>query len=607
VLFSKVTLLPGIFSLGCMFLCGVVAAESPDDPQDRGLGLMRRWEGRSWWRPMGGRRLETSPTTSTAVPREGSDAWPGGEPLAEPGAAEVWRPGMGPDRPSQLTGISGRSPVAAWQELQSLGGVSQRLSDENVLPGDVADGDPYPLGTLLAQRSGPQQPIFDGPVGPFNWLPNLPAPLQQSPRPPLWATDGSDPLRSQIGDFANETELQAEFTGTAELERPKPTTNVTVELQTDFAWFGQSTENRDVVGNIPDGAFFRRSRLGVFGELYETVEYRVEWDFAEPARPRFLDNWIALTDIPIVRNVIVGHFFEPFSLERYTPNRFITFTERSVADTFAPARNIGMMTYGNALEGRMAWAVGAFRANSDDYGADVGFESGWATTVHATCLPWYIEQDEYTRYLMHLGGSYSYRRSGGDPIRFASAPEVRLRQEGVGRVPAFVDTGEFEGDSFQLFGVESAIVHGPLSIQGEWIAAPVNRTDGVDPVFHGGYAYVSWFLTGESRSYSPTSILGRFREGIFQRVVPRTNVFDRRSGDVWSGTGAIELAARWSYIKLDSVDIRGGFLQDITAGVNWYLNPNTKVMFNYVVPILETDADGRSLAHAFALRLQWEH
>ncbi len=127
----------------------------------------------------------------------------------------------------------------------------------------------------------------------------------------------------------------------------KPTAHLTVQIQSDFAWFDQDPANIQAVGDIPDGAFFRRARFGVFGEIYKTVEYRIEFDFAGEARPRFLDVWIALTDIPIIRNVIVGHFFEPFSLERYSPNRFITFNERSLADTFAPARNMGLMTYGN--------------------------------------------------------------------------------------------------------------------------------------------------------------------------------------------------------------------------------------------------------------------
>jgi len=182
-----------------------------------------------------------------------------------------------------------------------------------------------------------------------------------------------------------------------------------------------------------------------------------------------------------------------------------------------------------------------------------------------------------------------------------------MRQQGVGGVPAFVGTGDLDdGSHMQLFGLESAWVHGPFSLQGEYMAAEVNRKQNADPLFHGGYVYGSWFLTGESRSYSPTSILGRFREGIFQRTVPRSNVFDRDAGIGWTGLGAIELAVRWSYIDLNSAGVQGGYLEDMTYGVNWYLNPYTKVMFNYVKPTLNDPISGRSQADTFAMRVQFE-
>jgi phosphate-selective porin OprO/OprP len=385
-----------------------------------------------------------------------------------------------------------------------------------------------------------------------------------------------------------------------------PSANLTVQIQSDFAWFDQDPQNIATVGNIPDGAFFRRARFGVFGELYKTVEYRLEFDFASEARPRFLDVWIALTDLPIIRNVIVGHFFEPFSLERYSPNRFITFNERSLADTFAPARNMGMMVYGNAFDKRVTWAAGAFRVNSDDFGDHVSNRSGWAGTFHATCLPWFEEPDPYTRYLLHLGASYSYRSEDDRPLRFASRPSIRLRQQGVGGVPVFVDTGPIDDAfAYQLIGAEAAWVHGPWSIQGEWIAAPVRRGGRENPFFHAGYVYGSWFLTGESRSYSPTSILGRFREGIFQRVTPRSNVFDR-SGGGRGGIGAWEIAARWNYINLNSAGVEGGFMDEVTVGMNWYLNAYTRVSFNYVRPILRDPIDGVSSADMYSLRFQFE-
>lgn len=390
-------------------------------------------------------------------------------------------------------------------------------------------------------------------------------------------------------------------------QKLKPSANITVELQAETAFFDQDANNITTVGEIPDGSFFRRSRIGVFGELYETVEYRLEYDFARPARPQFLDNWIALTNLPIINNLIIGHFFEPFSLERYMPNRFTTFMERSLADTFVPARNMGAMVYGNALEKRLTYGLGGFRSGTNDYGEDVSFNSGYAMTAHATYLAWYEEIGQDNLKMLHLGGSYSYRLMGDDPVNFSTRPSVQMNQTGVGGVPVFLGTGDLDDAShMQLFGIEAAWVHNAFSIQSEFIAADVHRKRSVDPLFHGGYVYGSWFLTGESRSYSPSSILGRFREGIFQRTVPRSNVFDPNAGIGWTGGGAVELAVRWSYIDLNSNGVEGGYLDEMTYGINWYLNPYTKMMFNYVQPTLRDPVFGKSQANAYAMRVQFE-
>jgi len=51
------------------------------------------------------------------------------------------------------------------------------------------------------------------------------------------------------------------------------------------------------------------------------------------------------------------------------------------------------------------------------------------------------------------------------------------------------------------------------------------------------------------------------------------------------------LAARYSTVDLSDSDIKGGEEQNFTAGLNWYLNPNTRLMFNYVYADLEKRAD----------------
>ncbi len=53
---------------------------------------------------------------------------------------------------------------------------------------------------------------------------------------------------------------------------------------------------------------------------------------------------------------------------------------------------------------------------------------------------------------------------------------------------------------------------------------------------------------------------------------------------VWPdrGWGAVELAARVSHLDLFDETVRGGRVVNSTAGVNWYVTRNVRLMFNYV-------------------------
>ena len=66
------------------------------------------------------------------------------------------------------------------------------------------------------------------------------------------------------------------------------------------------------------------------------------------------------------------------------------------------------------------------------------------------------------------------------------------------------------------------------------------------------------------------------------------------------GCGAWEVAARYSYIDLDRARIDGDRLDDVTFGLNWYLNPNMRVMFNYIY----ADSEDRGDANIFQMRFQ---
>ena len=89
-------------------------------------------------------------------------------------------------------------------------------------------------------------------------------------------------------------------------------------------------------------------------------------------------------------------------------------------------------------------------------------------------------------------------------------------------------------------------------------------------------------------------------------MTPRTNVFDRTAGSGWTGCGAIELAVRWAYIDLNDRGVEGGRIEEMTYGVNWYLNPYTKIVMNYVRPTLFDPVTDKSKAELYVVRFQFE-
>ncbi len=382
-----------------------------------------------------------------------------------------------------------------------------------------------------------------------------------------------------------------------------PPLKITGQIQIDTLWFSQSEASRIAVGDASDAFDFRRARIGITGETGDVCNYALGMDFAlgtaSNGRPQFLDVFLGIKDLPYVNNLRVGHYFEPFSLERLTVNRYNTFLERSLADAFAPARNLGIMIYSATEDQRATWALGTFRSNSDNFGDDAGDQEGQAITGRVTWLPVYDEALGGQRYL-HLGGAYSYRHAADGIVRYRARPESVGKSDNEGlSTPFFVDTGDVAANVNDLLGLEAAWVNGPLSLQGEWMYVPVDRLAGPDVAFSGGYVFVSYFLTGEHRPYNR-------QVGYFDRMTPHENFFRVRTedGPVATGRGAWEATFRVSHIDLSDEDVRGGELTDLTAGLNWYLTPYVRMKVNLIRSYRNGPPNGDS--NASILGIRWD-
>jgi phosphate-selective porin OprO/OprP len=143
--------------------------------------------------------------------------------------------------------------------------------------------------------------------------------------------------------------------------------------------------------------------------------------------------------------------------------------------------------------------------------------------------------------------------------------------------PPFVNTGSLKTISqYNVLGTELLWVQGPLSVQSEAQVNFVNQTGGnATAVLPGAYAQVGYFLTGEHRPYDR-------KAGAIDRVIPFRNFGPWSNDCEHSGWGAWEIAGRWSHLDLNDHNIQGGSITDYTAGVNWYVNPYWKIVFNYV-------------------------
>jgi len=372
-----------------------------------------------------------------------------------------------------------------------------------------------------------------------------------------------------------------------------PTFEIGGQLQLDYLHFHQDAASMATVGDVPDTLDFRRARLTATGEAYDVVEYAIGFDFANAGRPSFLDVYVGVHDLPVLGTVRVGHFFEPFSLERNTQNRYVTFMERSLPQAFAPGRNAGINAYNTyGPDDNGTWSVGWFASNSDNFG-DQFADAGQALTARVTWLPYY---DQTGQSYTHVGAGFSHRTPPAGAFAFLAFPEAQAGAPN-GNIPPFVSTGIIAAENQQLLDVEYAWIRGSLSFQTEFVLVPVAQTGGPDLTFHAGYAYVSYFLTGEHRPYDK-------KHGIFDRVVPFENFFRVRTeeGPIAMGRGAWEVAARWSYIDLTDENIQGGVLHDITLGLNWYLNPYTRVKWEYIHADLDRAPIGDSTTHIFGMR-----
>lgn len=435
-------------------------------------------------------------------------------------------------------------------------------------------GAPTPGPTVEFQRSAPEpQPKSEGPNDTDN-VKELSKPANEDPV----AKSPDNPLLSA-------------FT---------PTFQIRGRAEAEAIVAAQSAENKAAIGDLMNGYGFRRVRLGAQGSIGDAASWVSEVELAG-GNVRLRDVFVGFDALPGVRQVRVGHFREPYSLEGMTSSNFITFLERSPLNTLSPARNWGVCGYWWPDDERVLFSLGAFRDATESNGQSLGDGDNWAYTVRLSGLPIYEPNKDDFR-LVHVGGAFSQRVPPNGVINFSPRTSSNLLTVDDNPGSPLLPVLNIPANCYQLYNLQAALILGPFSLQGEWFAAVVQQTNAGVIFVNGFYVYGSYFLTGEHRGYNRT-------RGSFDQVdVLRPLIRSRTESG--GGFGAVELAARFSYADFSSSNLpldengapTGTNLYELTAGVNWYLNNYTRVMVNYTAGIPDKVGLKPSVAHFFGIR-----
>lgn len=385
------------------------------------------------------------------------------------------------------------------------------------------------------------------------------------PRPGIVATILISTLGSlaaqQTDGQSSRTPLELFWDGglRAESKDGKFKIRLRARFENDWGFMDSSSAVESSVGSLSDGTELRRMRLGLQGRIYENIPFKAQVDFAS-GDAEFRSVYAGVSDLPVLGNLRIGNQREPFGLERNTGTHYVTMMERASANALTPKRNTGILAHDSHSDDRFTWAVGFFR-ETNDQGFGQG-DDGIVGTARVTGIPW-LEDDSH---FLHLGVSMSRREFGANGVRFKARPGLHL-------APSFVDTSAITTDHGNFIASEALWMMGATSLQVEHFEA---RTGGYG--FQGSYVQLSHFLTRDHR---------RFRRSFPQFIRVKPN-----EGGAW------ELTGRASQIDLNDGTVRGGKMKDYTLGLNWYSNPNVRIMANMIY----ADLDSTGGALMFALR-----
>ena len=396
----------------------------------------------------------------------------------------------------------------------------------------------------------------------------------------------------------------------------------------------------------------RRARIGFTGSLNKQIQFEGVAN-AVGSSTNFIDTAFINYGYNQAGQVRVGRFKQPFSLEENTSSNNIDFMERSYVNQITPGKKLGAMIHG-ANDAGFTYAASVYQNDFAELSNSDGAGTMGALRVTGDLAK--LAKLGEGKAVVHLGLGYdkgSYETlattsgntsSAAATITRATILSFRDENRGLSNAYRLQIGGDVIGDigSYNTVGnnavnidkttqgLELAVAYGPFKFQAESADSKFDATTQrykqttaigtaeLNADIKTQYVALLYNITGEdfAKSYS---------KGAFGGIKPTSEFMKDYGGVVGNGTGAWQVGYRYSkYAVTHEQTASSGKLADGSASsavssvlgntgygsrfqnsptantstysVNWILNSNARVMFNYsqtkfgsAVEYLDTD------------------
>jgi phosphate-selective porin OprO/OprP len=313
-----------------------------------------------------------------------------------------------------------------------------------------------------------------------------------------------------------------------------------------------------------DGFLFRRIRPTIEGSLGKLVGFRITPEFAGD-NASIVDAYVDLKFDPAF-TVRAGKIKSPVGLERLQSGNATALIERTFPTELAANRELGVQAQGELADGKVSYAVGVYN------GAPDGRDGATTNPDDKFEFAGRVFFEPVKGIGFGIAGSTGEKEGSGNNFL------PRYRSQGQQQFFNYRSSVVADGNHTR-FSPQGYVYRGPFGLLAEYIESRQElvaggvRADLTNTAWQGT---VSWVLTGEDASFRGVRPASPFKPG--------------------SSLGAFELVGRYGVLDIDNdafpvfadPAVAATKASGWSAGVNWYLNNNLKLVLNY----LSTDFDG---------------